>query len=123
MILRDNLEEDVVAIGYLGEFPVDIASSKFASFSPTDWAMRYIERFGGCDGGHHKAWVLDQVARILKGTEVIVVEGRWINGEKEFRETLAEPTQEYLDWVVEMKGEYDEENDEYEYEYDEGIAP
>ena len=28
-------------------------------------AMRIIEDFGGIDGEHHKAWVIDQVARAL----------------------------------------------------------
>jgi hypothetical protein len=30
-------------------------------------AMNIIERFGGFDDGHHKAWVIDQVARALMG--------------------------------------------------------
>jgi hypothetical protein len=29
------------------------------------WALNMIVRFGGIDGAHHKAWVLDQVTRIL----------------------------------------------------------
>jgi hypothetical protein len=33
------------------------------------------------------------------------------------------PSKEYLDWAVEMLGEYDAENEEHEYGYDEGIAP
>jgi hypothetical protein len=30
-------------------------------------ALGLIIRFGGIDGGHHKQWVLDQVARVLTG--------------------------------------------------------
>lgn len=30
-------------------------------------AMKLIIRYGGIDGGHHKQWVLDQVARALMG--------------------------------------------------------
>lgn len=30
-------------------------------------ALDIIQRYGGCDGGHHKDWVLDQVVRILTG--------------------------------------------------------
>jgi len=78
--------------GYLGEFPVVISESEFANYTPTDWAMCYIERYGQIDGDHHKAWVLDQVSRILKGTEVIVKEARWANGYTEYRVTLSEPS-------------------------------
>jgi hypothetical protein len=59
-----------------------------------------ITRFGDIDGVHHKQWILDQIVRILLTPD------------------------EYLKWKKEMKGEYDELNDEYEYEdWDEGIAP
>ncbi len=85
--------------------------------------MYFIERYGQIDGSHHKTWVLDQVARIFKGTEVIVKEARWANGNTEYRVTLAEPSEAYKAWVIEMKGEWDAENEEYEYNYDEGIAP
>jgi hypothetical protein len=61
-------------------------------------ALELIQRFGGIDGSHHKQWVLDQIARVLTG---------------DF----------YEEWVKDMKGEYDEENEEFEYEWDEGIAP
>jgi hypothetical protein len=37
---------------------------------------------------------------------------KWDDGEENFRVNTLEPSQEYLDWVVEMKGDYDE-----------GIAP
>jgi hypothetical protein len=30
-------------------------------------ALRMIQRYGGIGGDHHKAWVLDQVVRILAG--------------------------------------------------------
>lgn len=57
-------------------------------------ALRMIEHYGGFDGGHHKQWVIDQVARILTG------EG-------------------YEAWVKEMK---DGEDGPETYEWDEGIA-
>lgn len=28
-------------------------------------ALDLIARYGGCDGGHHKQWVLDQIVRVL----------------------------------------------------------
>ncbi len=32
-----------------------------------DAALRLIERYGGIDGDHHRAWVIDQVVRVLVG--------------------------------------------------------
>ena len=113
--------------GYLGSFEVDQNTTPFAKFNAADWAMWYIGSYGQIDGSHHKQWVLDQVARILKGTPVIVSERRWSpnqeypDGLVEFDANTAPPSQEYLDWVVQMIGE--DENGEPEYGYDEGISP
>lgn len=61
-------------------------------------AMDTIERFGGIDGGHHKAWVIDQVVRALLGGD----EGA------------------YRVWLAGMcVGEDGPDT----YEWDEGIAP
>lgn len=30
-------------------------------------ALDIIEKFAGCDGAHHKQWVIDQVLRALTG--------------------------------------------------------
>ena len=57
-------------------------------------AMDIIERYGGTDGAHHKAWVIDQVARILVA--------------------------DYTKWVAYMK---EGEDGPDSYEWDEGIAP
>lgn len=104
--------------GYLGEFDIDLAGTLYANFTPLDWAMHWIEKYGQIDGDHHKAWALDQIARILKGTRVVVKEARWGNGHTELRMTLAEPSDEYLQWVEDMRGE-----DGEEYAYEVGIAP
>jgi hypothetical protein len=109
--------------GYLGDTPVDIASHPtFASMTPDQWAMLFIEKYGQIDGAHHKAWVLDQVSRILKGTPVIVSEARWSNGKSEYRFDLDEPSPAFLAWRDEMLGGTDAHG-EREYGYDEGIAP
>lgn len=60
-----------------------------------DEALDLIFRYGQIDGNHHKAWVIDQVVRILTGDE-------------------------YEDWVANyvtdaVSGEI--------YEWDEGIPP
>lgn len=61
-------------------------------------ALTYILQYGGIDGEHHKAWVLDQVVRALTG-------------------------EHYAPFVAHVQGDYDEEEEEFEYSYDEGIAP
>lgn len=58
-------------------------------------ALDLIRKYGGIDGAHHKDWVLDQVVRILTGSN-------------------------YEAWVAETKsGEDGPET----YGYEEGIAP
>lgn len=112
--------------GYLGQLEIDISETEYKDFTPQDWALNYIGRYGGIDGAHHKDWVLDQVARILHGTPIIIEEARWQNADElktELRFWTGEPTQAYHDWVTELKGDYNEEYDEFEYGYDEGIAP
>ena len=108
--------------GYLGESPVDLSQhGKLASYSPTDWALMYIMLYGGIDGEHHKAWVLDQVARILGGTPVNVTEARWENGATELRYSTGEPGAAYLAWREQCLDR--DEHGEPQYDYDEGIAP
>lgn len=104
---------------FLGRFPSDYGKNH----TREQWALEYIMQFGGIDGDHHKAWVLDQVARVLHGTPVICEEARWDNGETDIVFSTGEPTQSYHDWVLECRGEYDEDEEEYEYDYDPGIAP
>ena len=106
---------------YLGEVVPDIKDTPFADYKPSDWALYLIASYGQTDGGHHKQWVLDQVARVLHGTPVIVKLARW-EDEQEWRVNLDEPSDDYKDWVEELK-EWDEQSDEYIYGYDTGIAP
>lgn len=109
--------------GYLGSVVVPVEHTPYAEFTPADWALYFIEQYGQFDGGHHKQWTMDQVVRVLKGTPVIVEKASWDNGHSELRVETGEPSAEYLQWVKDMRGEYNEEYDEYEYGYDEGIAP
>ena len=107
---------------FIGEFEVDTTIHPvFANYTPSDWAMEFIESYGQIDGSHHKSWVIDQVARILKGSPVTVVEAVWDSGYKEFRFWTDVPSDEYRLWVKRMLG--DVVDDGYEYDYDEGIAP
>lgn len=108
---------------YLGETPIDIkAHPRYRKWGPAAWAMLWIEKYGQIDGEHHKAWVLDQVARILLGVPVIAVTARWSDGTSEERFSLAEPNRNYLTWTDDMKGA-EEEDGSREYSYDAGTAP
>jgi hypothetical protein len=60
-------------------------------------ALDLITKYGAHDGAHHKAWVLDQVVRILCGN-----------------------TQAYTEWVREYEAGADGPNT---YVWDPGIAP
>lgn len=60
-------------------------------------AREFIREWGQVDGSHHKAWVIDQVLRILLNTE-----------------------EEYTAWVADYEKE-DMDGDWYE--WDAGIAP
>lgn len=106
--------------GYLGETVVDLLPTKYALYSKQDWAMLWIEMYNVIDGADHKAWLIDQVARILKGAKVTLKIAKWENGTKEERFNLEEPPKLYWDWVEEMK---DGEDGKNTYEYDFGIAP
>ena len=97
--------------------------SPFDGFEPSDWALEYIARYGGIDGEHHKAWVLDQIARILNGTPVIVKLMEWSSGETEYRFSTGKPSKKYLSFGEEMKGEINPETGDTEYDYDYGVAP
>jgi len=107
---------------YLGETEVDVSKHPvYSKYTQSDWAMVFIERYSGIDGDHHQKWLVDQVARILKGTPVVVKTAKWDNGHSEDRVVVGEPTMEYKAWVNDMLGEY--VDGEYEYDYDVGIAP
>jgi hypothetical protein len=110
--------------GYLGEIPVNVAEHPvYKDWVPANWALLYIDMYGQIDGSHHKQWILDQVARILLGTPVLVSLAKWDNGDEEERfETADPPSAEYLAWVDDHRGATDEDG-EREYSYDEGIAP
>ena len=58
-------------------------------------ALNIIAQCGDVDGGHHKQWVIDQVARALLGVG-------------------------YAQWVADMK---DGEDGPETYDWDEGIPP
>lgn len=108
---------------YLGETPVNLDDHPlYSGYTPNDWALLWMEKYGQIDGEHHKTWVLDQVARILNGTKVTAKLAKWDSGLAEMRFDLAEPSNAYLLWVEKMLGEKDDDG-EYEYSYDTGTPP
>ena len=101
--------------GYLGEVKVSVKKSPYNDFTAKDWALYYVYSYGQIDGAHHKQWVIDQMARILMGTPMIIKLAKWDNGQKEYRFDTGKPSKKYVKWVEKYKcGGYS---------YDEGIAP
>lgn len=82
-------------------------------------AITFAVRYGGIEGDHHKAWVIDRMVRSLTGCPVILKEAIDCNGKPYTFETLGE-SQEYLEVVRNAKmGEDGPET----YPWEIGIAP
>jgi hypothetical protein len=113
---------------YLGTVEVDISTTEYKDYTPTDWALMFIYMYGQIDGAHHKQWVLDQVTRILNDAPVYITEARWEYPDNPETENLIEhrfnvgTSEKYEQWVKNYEGEIDEYGDS-EYSYDDGIAP
>jgi hypothetical protein len=95
---------------------------KYSKFTPADWALLWIQLYGGFDQAHHKDWVLAQVARILNNTEVIVKTARWDTGQEEDRFTLAEDSEQFKAWRMAVEGEVYSDGST-EWEFSDGIPP
>jgi hypothetical protein len=102
---------------YLGE--VDVTDQH--AIDPTALALDYIFAYGQVDGAHHKAWVLDQVVRILNGAPVTVKQASWDNGLTELRHSVG-TNEAYEQWVKRYCTD-EETGDPDGYEYNCGIAP
>jgi hypothetical protein len=111
--------------GYLGTVVINKATHPdFKELTASDFALMFITMYGGFLGASQKDWVLDQVARILNGVEVIIEEASWDNGQTEFRYTTSDVlTDDYNAFVANCRGEWSEEHQEWEYSYEFGIAP
>lgn len=104
--------------GYLGEFPLSPGMAAQVPKTKAGLALMYIEHYGQIEGDHHRAWVIDQVARILMGTPVLLKAARWKRPQgvhSELRFSTGEPSKKYLAWRA--------EGEVQGYDYDEGIAP
>jgi hypothetical protein len=105
---------------YLGETILDITQTKYKTYTVQDWVMLWIQKYGSIDGDHHKTWVIDQIARIVNGTKVIIKLAKWDDGQQEVRFTLDEPSIQYHKWVEKI---CDGEDGANTYSHDTGIAP
>ena len=102
----------------LGFKEVNKADSPYRDYKTKDFIMYILERYGQTDGSHHKAWVIDQIARLQKNCPVRIYEYKRPSGEFLYEFDVGE-SKKYNDWVMQMR--FDEEGDEYD--YDVGIAP
>ncbi len=105
---------------YLGETEIELINSNYATYEKQDFVLMWMKMYKGIDGEHHKDWLLDQIARILRGVKVVLVVAKWEDGTEEERFSLGEPTELYNNWVAEVKsGEHGPDT----YGYKEGTAP
>lgn len=75
---------------------------------------------GQCDGGHHKAYSIDQIVRALTGCPMVDQTATNVRGEDYTYRTQGE-SEEYQEFIKEYQGEFDEKEEMYEYEWDVGI--
>lgn len=106
---------------YLGETPITIEDSPLAGMSANQLALEYIFLHGQTSGAHHKAWVIDQVTRILNGALPVDLRvAKWDDGTEEFRYEIG-TSKAYEEWVQNYISV--DEDGEPIYTYDKGIAP
>ena len=106
---------------YLGETPIDIALTEYSDYTPKDWAMLYILKYGAIDGAHHKDWLLDQIARVLNGAVPGLLLRKWSDGQEELQLNELGSTPEYEAFVLQCQDP--DEDGITQYEYNPGIAP
>lgn len=101
---------------YVKGTPAEVVTAIFGHAAPdvsgrVELALELADTWGGMDGAHHKAWVIDQMVRALTECPFQDVGGRWAcNGE----------SADYRAWVVEHCHGADGPNT---YDWDTGTAP
>lgn len=73
------------------------------------------------DGAHHKDWAIDQMVRALCGAEIERVDVEKANSSYSYEQQGE--SQEYNDFIVSYRGEWDEEWGCYEYSWNKGTPP
>jgi len=84
-----------------------------------DKALGFAVRYGGIDGDHHKAWVIDQMVRALTGCPEVSKNAVGAHGQPYTYEAQGE-SQEYINLVA---GAKDGEDGSETYSWEEGVAP
>lgn len=82
-------------------------------------ALDYAVRYGGVDGDHHKAWVIDQMVRALTGCPIVRRTGIDTHGAEYVYDGQGE-SEEYRALVAHAK---DGDDGPESYDWNEGIAP
>jgi len=82
-------------------------------------ALEYALRFGGADGSHHKAWVIDQMVRALTGCPQQRLVTTHRDGDSS-EHVVQGKGDEYIGFVRRARAGF---NGPDTYEWDEGIAP
>ncbi len=83
-------------------------------------ALEVAFSYSQIDGAHHKDWAIDQMVRALTGAEIETVK---VDGPHSYSYEQQGESQEYADFLVTYRGEYDEEWGCYEYSWNEGTPP
>lgn len=84
-----------------------------------DKAIEFAVKYGGIDGDHHKAWVIDQMVRALTGCPMVTKTANDYNG-KPYRYVAQGESAEYAKLVREAK---DGEDGPETYSWKVGIPP
>lgn len=104
--LEANPAPEPEANTYLGEYPVELDASPFRSLDQKELAIYFMGRYSQLTGAEHKAWVLDQVARILHGGQIADLRKVvWTKGDPEYRFTISE-SPEYQRWLSALLKKY-----------------
>jgi len=82
-------------------------------------ALEFAVKYGGIDGDHHKAWVIDQMVRALTGCPMVTVNDVDCNGVPYSYEDQGE-SGEYLLLVADAM---DGDEGPNTYDWDTGTAP
>lgn len=107
-------------MNYVGERTPPLASTPYANFAAMDWILLFIDKYGGAEGDHYKQWLIDTIARIGRGTRVLVTLAEWSDEsgaivQSEYRFYLGVVSPSYTAWV--------EEREAAGYDWDTGCAP
>lgn len=90
--------------------------------SPADRVIAALEvamAYGQTDGGHHKAWVIDQMVRCLTACPTVRGTAVDANGREYTYDTLGE-SEQYREFIAEHNAGEDGPDT---YTWDEGVAP